>query len=60
MDVADVVPAAACVNDCLQTLDFTPIEPDAVEHKFYAPGIGPILEVDPETGERLELIDKNF
>ncbi|TAH38014.1 MAG: hypothetical protein EYC70_05160 [Planctomycetota bacterium] len=43
-------------NNCLQTLDGSPIEPDAREHKYYAPGIGLVLEVDLEKGERLELI----
>jgi hypothetical protein len=64
-DVAEVisttgtamVPAASCNGDCVVTRDFTPLEPDALENKYYAPGVGPILEVDPETGERLELIE---
>jgi len=42
---------------CLQTRDFTPLEPDANEHKFYAAGIGPVLEIDVDSGERLELVD---
>ncbi len=50
------VPAASCRGTCLITKDFTPLSPDHIEHKYYAPGIGMILEVDPETGERLELI----
>ncbi len=50
------VPAASCEGDCLVTRDFTPIEPGAEEHKYYAPGVGSILEVDLETGERLKLI----
>jgi hypothetical protein len=49
-------PAASCSGTCVQTLDSTPLEPDHLEHKFYAPGIGMILEADPETGERLELV----
>ena len=49
-------PAASCRGTCLITKDFTPLSPDHIEHKYYAPGIGMILEVDPETGERLELI----
>lgn len=44
-------------TDCLQTEDFTPLEPGVAERKFYAPGIGVVLEVDPESGERLELVD---
>lgn len=50
------VPAAACNRTCLVTRDFTPLDPDAVEHKYYAPGTGLILEVNPETGERVELV----
>ena len=49
------VPAASC-TDCLITEDFTPIEPDAAEHKYYKPGVGLILELNPETGDRLELV----
>ncbi|MGH8614728.1 MAG: hypothetical protein ACREYF_22540 [Gammaproteobacteria bacterium] len=41
----------------LKTLDTTPLSPVAEEHKYYVPGIGFVLEVDPETGERLELVD---
>ena len=44
-------------NGCLQTFDGTPMEPDTQEHKFYAPDIGVVLEVDLESGERVELID---
>ncbi len=44
-------------TDCLMTADFTPIEPDVLELKFYAPGVGLVLEVNPETGERIELVD---
>jgi hypothetical protein len=43
-------------TNCLETLDFTPLEPDHLERKFYAPGVGPVLEVNVATGERLELI----
>lgn len=43
-------------SGCLLTADFTPIEPDALEHKYYAPGIGLVAEVDPKTGETLELV----
>ncbi len=50
-------PGGSCAGNCLQTADFTPLEPDALEHKFYAPGIGLIVEVKPDTGERLELME---
>ncbi len=50
-------PAINCAGTCLITRDFSPLEPDALEHKYYAPGVGMILEVKPETGKRLELIE---
>ena len=64
-DVAEVlsltasamVPAASCTNDCLITKETTPLEPGVVENKYYARGIGFILQVVPETGERLELVE---
>ena len=46
--------------DCLQTEDFTPVEPGFSEYKYYAPGVGAVLEVNPETGEELVLIDVMF
>ena len=39
----------------LKTRDFTPIEPGPFEFKYYAPGIGLVLEENPANGERLEL-----
>lgn len=42
---------------CLQTREFTPLEPGVSEHKFYAPGVGLVLEVLVEGGEgSIELI----
>lgn len=32
------------------------IDPDVLEFKFYAPGIGAVLELNPDTNERVELI----
>jgi hypothetical protein len=53
----EAAPGGSCAGNCLQTRDFTPLEPDAEEHKYYAPGIGLILELDPESGDRLELME---
>lgn len=44
-------------EDCLQTRDFTRLEPDANEHKYYCPGVGLVLEVDIATGDRVELVE---
>jgi hypothetical protein len=45
-------------EDVLVTKDWNPLEPDILEHKYYAPGIGLIGEVKV-TGpsEKIELID---
>lgn len=56
IDASEVAPGGSCDGTCLMTMDFTPLEPDAVENKFYAPGIGLIVELDPETGDRVELV----
>ena len=48
-------PGASCAGTCIVTRDFTPIEPDAAEQKYYATGVGLILELGVETGERVEL-----
>jgi len=41
---------------CLQTRDFTRLEPDAVEFKYYAPSIGLVLEETADGDQRVELI----
>jgi hypothetical protein len=41
----------------LQTREFTPISPGAVEFKYFVPGVGFVLEENPASGERLELIE---
>ncbi|MDH3616958.1 MAG: hypothetical protein OEQ90_10870, partial [Gammaproteobacteria bacterium] len=49
--------AASCNAECLVTRDFSPLEPEANENKYYAPGIGLILEIDANSGDRVELIE---
>lgn len=64
-DVAEIVAldgdeetdAADCDGTCVVTREYTPIEPDVVEFKYYATDVGLILEVNPETGERVELVE---
>lgn len=50
-----------CGAGCIVTKDYTPLEPGVREFKFYAPGIGLILEVDPdpEEGGYLKLVSCN-
>ncbi len=52
------VPAATCTNNCLMTKEFSPIEPDAIERKLYAPGVGNVQIIDVETGNHVDLIIK--
>ena len=49
-----------CAGDCVVTQDSTPLEPDAVERKYQAPGIGTFLEIDLGTGSTLRLVGCSF
>jgi len=60
IDATESAPGGSCAGTCLKTRDFSPLEPGNEENKFYAPGIGLIVELDPASGERLELIDLNL
>jgi hypothetical protein len=42
---------------CLKTTETSPLEPDALENKFYAPNVGNVLVIDVQAGERSDLID---
>ena len=45
-------------DDLLLTRDWNPLEPGVVEQKYYAPGIGNVLEVGVKgNSDRVELID---
>jgi hypothetical protein len=45
-------------EDCLETKEWSPLEPGAIEHKFYARGVGLVL-VEELKGKtvRMELVD---
>ena len=44
-------------DNVLQTRNFTPLEPNLVEEKFYAQGVGPVLEITVTGGsDRTELL----
>lgn len=60
---AFVPPALAmllCAGDCVVMKEFTPLSPGGIEHKYFAPGIGLFLEVDPEDGSGAQLVGCNF
>lgn len=45
-------------TDCIKTEEWTPLEPEILENKYYAPGIGVIKEVTIRGGiENVELIN---
>jgi hypothetical protein len=61
----DFVPQALAThlcstNDCVVTSEFTPLEPGTFQRKYYAPGIGLFLEVNPGSGSAVSLVDCNF
>jgi len=43
-------------TNALETRNWSELEPDIVEQKFYAPGIGVIREVSPSESEELNLV----
>jgi hypothetical protein len=56
LDMRVKVPFGA-FDRVLVTKDFTPLEPNLVEHKFYAPGVGPVLAITVKGGSsRMELL----
>jgi hypothetical protein len=64
-DMAEVIAIGESVtvgettyDDVITTKDWNPLEPDVIEEKTYAPGVGVVLEVMVEGGEeRVELIE---
>ncbi len=62
-DQGEVVSLSALVTlsngttyTCLQTRDFTELDPDAQEYKYYAPGVGLVAEEPVGGGARGELV----
>lgn len=64
-DQAEVVSLNETVNisygifeNCLMTREWNPLEPENEENKYYAPGVGLLIEEEVEGGdERLELVE---
>ena len=54
--VTVVVPAGSYA-DVIVTRDWTPLEPDVIEEKSYAPGVGLVVEVEPENDETVALVE---
>ncbi|MGH6816741.1 MAG: hypothetical protein ACREC6_13670 [Hyphomicrobiaceae bacterium] len=64
-DMAEVVAVGETVTikrgtykNCVKTYDWTPLEPNAKEHKYYCPEVGGLaLIVDLQSGARTELVE---
>jgi len=53
-----VTVAAGSFDNCWQIMEWSALEPEVVAHKFYAPGVGSILEIHVEGDlERVELVE---
>lgn len=55
-DLASLLCAA---HDCVVTAEFSPISPGEFERKYYARGLGLFLEVSPESGDTVQLVECN-
>lgn len=44
-------------DDVVVTRDWNPLEPDVIEEKYYAPGIGLVFEATTAGGENAELVE---
>lgn len=63
-DMADLLSVSESVtvpygsfDNVVQTQDYTPLEPDLLEHKYYAQGIGAIKTINLTTGIEIVLIE---
>ncbi|MDF1797815.1 MAG: hypothetical protein P1V81_01455 [Planctomycetota bacterium] len=53
---SSVVVPAGSFTGCVKTLDVVPLDPEAIESKYFARGVGFVLEVDEGTGDLVELV----
>ena len=56
LNQSESVPFTGAFSNALETFEFSGLEPDSTEHKFYVPNVGFVLSVDDQTGERSELV----
>jgi hypothetical protein len=47
-------------RDCVVTKNFSLLEPGIFARKYYAPGIGVFLEVEPDEGKAIRLVSCSF
>jgi hypothetical protein len=52
------IPFGTVTNDVVKIKEFNAVDGlDVFAFKYYAPGVGTLLEFDPESGERVELVE---
>jgi hypothetical protein len=57
MTESETTPATSCSGNCLKTHEYSPLEPDVSESKFYAANVGVIVTLDDnDPGFREELV----
>jgi hypothetical protein len=56
----DLAALLCSAGDCVVTKEFSERGPSVFERKYYAPGIGFFLEVKPDRGKAVQLVDCNF
>ena len=52
--------AVFCSGDCVVTKNFSLLEPGIFARKYYAPGVGVFLEVEPDEANTIRLVRCNF
>jgi len=57
LNQSESVPFTGAFANALETFEFSGLEPDSTEHKFYVPNVGFVLSIDDQTGERSELVN---
>ena len=58
--VPPALAAILCSGDCVVTKNFSLLEPGIFARKYYAPGIGVFLEVEPDEAKAIRLVGCNF
>jgi hypothetical protein len=56
LDEPAVAPLNTTYPHCLKTQEFSALEPDALEYKYYVSGVGNVQVVDAATGLHLDLV----
>jgi len=51
--------AIFCQGDCVVTKNFSLLEPGIFARKYYSPGVGVVLEVEPDEAKAIRLVSCN-